>query len=439
MSAAVVMEDVDEVHAEVATARRRRLPEGGGPLLELLRRYEAVVATVAIIVVITRVTGGGFLNDRIGPEPQAATVTPFTSSEPAGEISAAEPGVVTGFDSPMPSLATTPTASVAVGQVAIPSAAPVAAPSADFAAIPEPGSPAAVAVTPTGRVWVGTDNAGGPPVLFELDPGGALSDRHTVTGVQQGITAVVAGTGGAVFVAARTPAAVFRFDPASGASTPYATLPDVRPCLPPVVATDCDGALIDARPVPTAMAFGSDGSLYVADAGQAAIWRVPPGGGEVEQWLVEVGWVHPGRPSGPSALAVDGAGNLVVALRSMLAEDVGAVFVVPTGEKGAAGEPKELARTGAGSQPAGLALGTSGRLYVSLAGPGVVVVLATDGTEVGRLPSGDGGALVGPAGLAFRVDELLVAVRGADASSGKVARFAADEPGGPIHDGRRSD
>jgi sugar lactone lactonase YvrE len=113
------------------------------------------------------------------------------------------------------------------------------------------------------------------------------------------------------------------------------------------------------------------------------------------------------------------------------------VLVVPVGEDGAAGEPTEVARTPAGSQPVGLALGVSGRLYLSLAGLGAVVVLGPDGTEVGRFPAGED-RLDGPAGLAFRGSDLLVAVRtAADPAGGRIVRFAVDEAGGPVHGGRR--
>jgi sugar lactone lactonase YvrE len=226
---------------------------------------------------------------------------------------------------------------------------------------------------------------------------------------------------------------VVRFDPVTGRTSPYAAIPDVHPCLPPVVSDGCDGSVLDAKPVPSGLAFDGAGALYIADAGQGAIWRVPAGGGDAKEFSVTRDWVSPARPSGPTGLAFDGAGNLVVVVRGMLTADTGGVFLIARGADGKAGEVKQLVATPDGARPTGVALGASGRVYVSFAGTGQVVVFGPGGTEAGRSPRTGQPGLSTPLGLAFLGNDILVAVQAPGApDDGTIMRVPAGEPGGTV-------
>jgi hypothetical protein len=416
------------------------IPWRPGRLTKGLNRYEVVIATVAVIVLITRLSGGAFTADRIGPERQASAVTPFSrSSAPsAAPTGSPEPSVsptVTAF--PSPSLGRTGATSSSSNSSTAPAGPSEGlGASAVFASLPVPGAPTAISVAGSGEIWVGTDNGPGrgeegPPALFRLGRDGAILRTYRPTGVEGGITAIVAAASGSVYLLTRAPAGVFVLDPATGATDAYSSIPDVGPCVPPVVITDCDGGVLDQPPTPSAMAFDGRGNLFVADAGQGSIWRIPAGGGDAEQWMTEVGWGSPAGGTGPTGLAFDGAGNLVVVVQATLTEDVGIVYLVAVGDDGQAGERVELARTEAGARPAGVALGVSGRVYLTLSAIGQVLVLGADGKEVGRTPSEP--TIDTPVGIAFRGTSLFVTAQApSDATGGQVIRLPVGEEGGTV-------
>ena len=409
-----------------------------------LLRYEAVFATVAIIVLITRLSGGAFTVDRVGPEQQAAGVTPFTPAPSTPQ--APNPPV-----GPPPASPSSPTLTAFVPPAPAPAPAAPGGPtqpsgpltpeeqlgdSALFAAVPAPGAPTAISVTTAGDVWVGTDNGAdrgsdGPPKVFHLDSAGALQREYQPSGIVGGITALVATGEGPVYLLTRSPTGVMVLHPDTGLTEPYASIPDLRPCVPPVITTDCDGSIADQPPVPAAMAFDDVGNLYIADPGQGAIWRVPPGGGNPEQWLVRTDWANPLRPAGPTGLAFDGAGNLVVVVQGTLTDDAGIIYLIDITGDGQPTEPVELARTDPGALPAGIALGQSGQMYLSLSTAGQVLVLGVDGREVARTPTQT--TIDTPAGIAFHGTDLLVTAQTPDdPTGGQVVRLPVGEEGGSV-------
>jgi sugar lactone lactonase YvrE len=295
-----------------------------------------------------------------------------------------------------------------------------------------PGRVSGIVATATGDVWVATDQpgAGQPTLLQHIDAAGRRAGSVLIGDAQAGITALAIDGAGRLLAASRTPAAVFAVDPATGASSKLATIPDVTPCVPALVTAGCDGGLVDAAPVLSALAVDRAGALFAADSGQGAIWRVAPGG-QVTQWTVDSTWVNPTRPSGPAGLAFDGAGNLVVVVTSTLSDDDGVVYLQQVQPDGTAGTRTELARTGAGSRPAGLVLGSSGRLYITLSETGRVVVLDPRGRPVGTSPAPNTAALTAPWGLTFRGRSLLVACGApGGAAGGLVVRLPVGEPVG---------
>jgi len=64
---------------------------------------------------------------------------------------------------------------------------------------------------------------------------------------------------------------------------------DVPRCLPPVLESDCSATTGDMPALPDFPVFAPDGTMYVTDAFQALIWRVPRGGGRAEVWLTDPG------------------------------------------------------------------------------------------------------------------------------------------------------
>ena len=436
MTASTIVPEHAPVSSEEGTAApatRARLPLRQR-VAGLPKRYEIVVATIAAIVLMTRLAGGGFIADRLGPESVADGAFDL-----GGRPGASTPGA----SGPVPTVAPfapTPARSPAVysftpavpdapyaGSTAVASSGAVGQ-STTFASLPSPGHPTALTVSPGGAIWVSSLDQ---PVLFQLAADGHVVATRQVSGITGGISALVAPTAGRLYGLARTPAVVLRIDPSTGSSEPYATIPDVGSCLPPVTMSGCDVSIVNQPPAPTAMAFDAHGALFVADAGQGIIWRVPAGGGEPVAWLTHFGWANPTAPAGPTGVAFDGAGNLVVAVQSELGDNTGAIYLVDVTDEGAAGTSAVLARTDSGSRPSGVAVGANGTLFVPLLAGGKVVVVGPDGKERSRLPAD--AAIDTPAGISFLGNDLLVAAQTpSDASGGRILRLPAGEAAGRL-------
>lgn len=423
----------------------------GGRIHRLIARYEVVAATVAAVVVIARLGPG--LDEPAARRAEAAApaVAPFGAAPPSS-AEGPPPSAALPALSSLPAVSSAPPTDAA--EVTEPngavSASPPGPPAFDdggrlgeaypFAAVPDPGAPAAVAVEDSGDVWVTTDNgegrgADGPPRLFRFHPDGSLASSVALDG-STGLTGLALGPPGVAYALSRAPATVMRVEPASSLVATFATIPDVGPCIPVVVTADCDGSVVDQTPLPSALAFDASGNLFVADAAQAAIWRVAAGSGEVSQWLVEPNWANPSRPSGPAGLAFDGQGNLVIAVQSLLTEDVGVVFLQEVTAEGGPGPRHELARSDAGARPSGVALSRAGRIYLPLAGTGRVLIFAPDGELVATTPDAGQSALATPVGVAFRGTSLLVANQSpGDLASAGVTRLPTGEPGGVVRRG----
>jgi sugar lactone lactonase YvrE len=416
-------------------------------ITSMLRRYEVVVIMLAAIVLVTRMSGGSFRGE---PTTAASDLTP-PSVTPFAPQSAAttDTGAASAFVPPASPLGIGTNAEFYAGAPASPAQSSPGASAASSPAlafeddgdlgdsrvlsrVPSPGTPTGVAVGPAGDVWVSADAA---PKIFHFAPDGGLKDVFAVPGAQAGITALVLGRNGILYVASRSPAAVLAFDIASGTATPYATIPNPSvPCAPPAVTSDCDGSVVDQPPLLSALAFDARANLFVADSGQGAIWRVPAGGGPPKEWTVQPSWTNPTRPAGPTGIAVDGAGKLIIAVRSMLSQDVGGIFVQEVGADGSPGALTQLATTDAASRPGAVALATSGRIYVSLSGGGRVLVLGADGKELARTPAPARPPIDTPVGLAFRGQSLLVAVQApSQPSGGQIVRLPVGQTGGILY------
>lgn len=181
--------------------------------------------------------------------------------------------------------------------------------------------------------------------------------------------------------------------------------------------------------LPNDLAFADDGTLYVTDSLQAAIWRVPPGGGEPQVWLQTPLFSGSGPlPIGVNGIRLDPGRQWVYVTVTFSSADftVGAVYRIPF-----VAHPDELSiqlvheYTG-GEAPDGIAFGASGRLYVALAGSNQISVLAPDGSEITRIGSapGDGIPLDGPANIAFDPTRKSLLITNHASLSGNQDNFA---------------
>ncbi|MCU1463689.1 MAG: hypothetical protein JWO37_3764 [Acidimicrobiales bacterium] len=319
-------------------------------------------------------------------------------------------------------------ASVAVGSEVAPDVVSSAAPAYDdggsfgtmvvLAHVPSPGSPEGVVSAPDGSFWVVTNDraasGGGPSLILHFDASGHLARSYPVEGQQRGrtsgLTGVTLGPDGAVYALNVAPPIVIRLDPVTGRQVEYSHLPDLPSCVTAVALTGCEPSPVDHQPVPRGAAFDRSGRLLVTDGGQATVWRVPAGGGNPSIWHQSTDYAG---DRGLAGVALDGAGSVVLSVTtSLLAVDgTGAVYLVHTKGDGGAGDRMQLAKTPAGGQPVGLAIGASGSVYVALQGANRVLVLAPNGTRRDELPHSSSPSeprFDGPVGLAFRGQSLLV-------------------------------
>src|SRR5204863_76420 len=142
-----------------------------------------------------------------------------------------------------------------------------------------------------------------PSKIFGFSPSGALVREYEPAGQKLDEPHPLAGMAfdgdGRLYVNQPKARRVLRLDPSRGTQDVYATFSDVPPCNG-TNGPDCSPGSNDLPPVPDHMAFAPDGSLFVTDAIQGLIWRIPKGGGKASVWFGDPE-VPPARPRiGPS-------------------------------------------------------------------------------------------------------------------------------------------
>ncbi len=296
-----------------------------------------------------------------------------------------------------------------------------------FAPVPAPGFPALPHVVGD-RVYEGTyDNPRGdqtPSQVFEYDSSGMLLQTFTVTGQDlsqpHGVQVAANDAQGRLLLLDKTSGRIIRLDPATGAQTLYARVPDLPLCSSVPAGAPCSPATLDQAPMPDYAAWGPDGSLYVTDYQQAVIWRVPPGGGTPQIWLADRRL--DGGPFGTACVTMlpdhrtllfDQASNGGL---GTLTPSTGKLFEVAIEPGGGPGPLRQLWESGPADAPDGCALAASGDIYIALVGvSNQVVELDPGGHELARFGqqySGDDGSSVpfdSPSGVAFLGSELLIA------------------------------
>jgi sugar lactone lactonase YvrE len=152
---------------------------------------------------------------------------------------------------------------------------------------------------------------------------------------------------------------------------------------------------------PSGVAVDGSGNVYVADTGNNQVEEFSAGGSVVRRFTANglISNNQPGHLNHPSAVAVDGSGNVYVA-------DTGDNRVVELSPSGSFVRGFVEARPGTGSQslmngPKGVAVDGSGDVYVADTGNNQVEEFSPNGALVAAYSAdGSGGSLQKPAGVA---------------------------------------
>lgn len=376
----------------------------------LARRYRpvavAAIAAAAVVAVIPPLPD----DEVAGP-----SIAPFTDA-PELPSAGSKPGLgVDGVGLPPVTSGPLPTSGTLGGPPGATDEAP-----RRFAPLPGRGT-GGLAAGADGTVVAAVSIDGGS-ALAVFDRSGAL--LRTVATPELGTVRALAFLDPTTVVAASTQPSQVSFVDLSGVVRRQVPIPDVAPCFPMLSEVDCDASSSDQPPLPSALAIAEDLAVFVADAGQGAIWYVPAAAATARQWLVDQAFSAPASPGGPTGLALDGAQNLVIALpRSIASPDGGTVYVQAV-DDGRPGVRNRLTLLGPGSHPAGVALGITGRMYLPLPEREALLVLNNEGGEVTTtvLPRAlDAGTL---GSVAFLGRSVLVA------GTGAIVAVPVDELGG---------
>ena len=323
-----------------------------------------------------------------------------------------------------------------------------------FTTLPYPGTPGGVVVDGH-TVYVDTSAAnfdrefdGSDQIYpFNIDSrrqsGAPLVVQRQYPVAPMGLAGLALDSAGRIY-AADMNGRVDRVDPRTGAQETYATIP-----------TGTDTATPD---MPTFLVFDRAGNLYAGDAGGSPIiWRIPPGGGIAQAWLVDPRFA--GTWAGTVlGLTVDPSGQYLYIATGNQAPGI-VIYRLPFAHPDSAHleefhrysdlvvtpcppDPQNPVAIGSCAVPealsaGGLAFGKSGDLYVVLFSKNQLSVLRPDGTEALRFPSPADNAkldvpLSGPFDLAFNGEGSLLVSNTGDATIGN-GPGGAPPPGGTVN------
>lgn len=291
-----------------------------------------------------------------------------------------------------------------------------------FTTVGQPGSPEGIYVDGD-RVFVGThtpvygNSDQGPSHIFVYDKAtgdkiGDITVEGQKTNDTHGLLGMAMDHSGRLYVIDRNPARLLRFTLAeepdgtvvATQQETYATFENLPACPPgplPGPALQCSPNTIDQAPFPDYVAFTPDGDAYVTDLEQAVIWRVPSGGmpadENAEVWYADERFDSIFATNGIALNASQDRLYFAMTGHMFPAETAGGALAAPTQgaiyslpAQDAAPAPEDLEAFHVYTDPAvgpdGIAFGTSGNLYVALAGSSQVSVLWPSGEELHRFP-----------------------------------------------------
>ncbi len=323
--------------------------------------------------------------------------------EPAPPSSPSSPSEPDPTSSPSAPPATRP--AVAVGQLL------------PFAVLGVDGAAGGLTTGPDGTVHAASDapgEAGGAAALVTWDATGRVRGRTTTpdqpTSRVRGLTALATTASGEVLAADAATSRLLRYTPSTRRWAVVATVPDVGLCVVP--GAPCQPGLRDTAPLLRGLAVATDGTVYVADAGQGTIWRLPEGGATLSTWFAASDLL------GEQALAgldVDASGAVlltVTRIPGLTADGSGTLDRIARAPDGAAGARSTVTGFAPGDDVVDVALGSAG-VYVALRGTSAVVTLEVDGTERLRVT---GPILTNPTALSLSDGRVLVASGGSRAA-----------------------
>ena len=295
----------------------------------------------------------------------------------------------------------------------------------DIAVVPLPGQPEGIAVDPEdGSIWSGSNRPNSAADVWHWAADGSLLATYSLADhvpAQHGVNGIALDGDGRVYALDYSGARAVRIDPATGTQTVYAKFADL----------------------PTCAGTAPDGTMYVSDLNQATIWKVPAGGGAAEIWYqnAEFASVY-----GVNGMQFDAAGRLNFVVTASLVPRIesfgrGVVHRLSVTPEGA---PGALETVAVASQGDGLAIGSSGRIYLPIANPlynavevvdpdtrSVVASLPTPAESITRsIPYST------PASVAFRGTSLIVSNHGLlaiDPRQWAILELGVGETGLPLH------
>jgi sugar lactone lactonase YvrE len=238
----------------------------------------------------------------------------------------------------------------------------------------------------SGPATFGTAGSGPSEVrVFDVDTG-ALKRVLTIQGQdlsqEHALSCLTFDGRGRLYVI-ETQQGVLRLDPVTGAQEVYAPPPPVLP-----------GSVMA---LPNDLAFDDQGWLYVTDSFQGTLWRIPPGGGSIQQWFRSPLLVTAPGVFGMNGIRLHPNGREIWFTHTVTES----LYALPLVQAPRESDLRLVHRVTPGSGPDGFAFGASGRVYVTLALSHQLAVL---GSYYGRIIEARVGGQApwdAPANLAF--------------------------------------
>jgi sugar lactone lactonase YvrE len=290
----------------------------------------------------------------------------------------------------------------------------------DITVVPLPGQPEGMAVDPAdGSLWSGSNRPFSSADVWHWDASGRLLRTYSLAGhvpSEHGVNGITLDGDGRVYALDYSGARAVRIDPRSGTQSVYATFDDLPTCSS-APTTPCEPSLVDRPAWPNWATFAPDGSMYVSDVNQATIWRVPAGGGPARIWYQNADF---GSVYSVNGMQFDRSGRLTFVVTASLTPTTvghGVVYRLPVDAAGSPGPLEQVAVTGLGD---GLAIGTSGKIYLPISNPvdnSIEVIDPNTHSVVDSLPPLEERVTRSipystPASVAFRGTSLMVSNHG---------------------------